>query len=47
MFSRHYHMLLDDFKNKPGVGSYHMAYVANEDQDSITFLYKFVKGECP
>ena len=47
MFSTHYHMLLDDFKNKPGVASYHMAYVANEEQDSITFLYKFVKGECP
>ena len=47
MFSTHYHMLLDDFKNKPGVASYHMSYVANEEQDSITFLYKFVKGECP
>jgi DNA mismatch repair protein MSH6 len=47
MFSTHYHMLLDDFKNEPGVASYHMSYVANEEKDNITFLYKFVKGECP
>lgn len=47
MFSTHYHMLLDDFKLRPGVGTYHMAYVANEEKDNITFLYKFVKGECP
>ena len=47
MFSTHYHMLLDDFKNKPGVASYHMSYVENKEKDNITFLYKFVKGECP
>ena len=47
MFSTHYHMLLDDFKNKPGVVSYHMSYKQNEEQDNITFLYKFIKGECP
>jgi DNA mismatch repair protein MSH6 len=29
MFSTHYHMLLDDFKNKPGVVSYHMSYKQN------------------
>ena len=47
MFSTHYHMLLDDFKNKEGIASYHMSYIANEAQDKVTFLYKFVKGECP
>jgi DNA mismatch repair protein MSH6 len=47
MFSTHYHMLLDDFKNKPGVVSYHMSYKQNQEADNITFLYKFIKGECP
>ena len=47
LFSTHYHMLLDDFKNKPGVECYHLAYKANDEQDQVTFLYKFVKGECP
>lgn len=45
LFSTHYHMLLDEFKEHPGVQSYHMAFRENEDQ--ILFLYKFVKGECP
>ena len=30
MFSTHYHMLLDEFKNKQGVALYHMAYRSNE-----------------
>jgi DNA mismatch repair protein MSH6 len=47
MFSTHYHMLLNDFKNKEGIESYHMSYIANETQDKVTFLYKFIKGECP
>lgn len=40
-------MLLDDFRNVPGVASYHMSYKANEAKDTVTFLYKFIKGECP
>lgn len=47
LFSTHYHMLLDDFKDKRNVQTYHMAYKANEAKDEVMFLYKFVKGECP
>lgn len=47
LFSTHYHMLLDEFKDYPGVQNYHMAYKANESGDQVIFLYKFVKGECP
>lgn len=47
LFSTHYHMLLDDFKNKPGVKSYHMSYKTGAAENQITFLYKFVPGECP
>ncbi len=24
-----------------------MSYIANEEKDQLTFLYKFEKGECP
>jgi DNA mismatch repair protein MSH6 len=44
MFSTHYHMLLDDFKNRRGVESYHMLHKSNEEQDQVMFMYKFVKG---
>lgn len=47
MFSTHYHMLLNDFKNVDGVKNYHMAFSANEAKDVVVFLYKFVQGECP
>lgn len=40
-------MLLDEFRNFPGVASYHMACRANESQDEVLFLYRFEKGECP
>jgi len=40
-------MLLDEFKDYPGVQNYHMAYKANEAGDQVIFLYKFVKGTCP
>ena len=33
MFSTHYHMLLDDFKNKEGVNFFHMAYKSNDKKD--------------
>jgi DNA mismatch repair protein MSH6 len=46
LFSTHYHMLLDDFRNKEGVASYHMSYKELSDKE-IMFLYKFEKGECP
>ena len=47
LFSTHYHMLLDEFRNFPGVQTYHMSYKANDAGDHVIFLYKFVKGECP
>ncbi|CDW72387.1 dna mismatch repair protein msh6 [Stylonychia lemnae] len=48
LFSTHYHMLLDKFRNVEGVQSYHMACKQNEhEQDKIIFLYKFIKGDCP
>lgn len=47
LFSTHYHMLLDEFRDFPGVQTYHMAYKANAEADHVIFLYKFIKGECP
>jgi DNA mismatch repair protein MSH6 len=47
LFSTHYHMLLDEFRDSPGVKLYHMACRANEAQDEVVFLYKFQPGECP
>jgi DNA mismatch repair protein MSH6 len=41
-------MLLDDYRNCPGVSSYHMSCKEDRDHpDKIKFLYKFKKGECP
>lgn len=46
LFSTHYHMLLDDFRQRAGVANYHMSYKELSDKE-VTFLYKFQKGECP
>ena len=46
MFSTHYHMLLDDFKDRDGVALYHMSYRTNEANDKVMFLYKFIRGSC-
>ena len=41
-------MLLDDFRDFPGVSSYFMACEQDPvHPDKIKFLYKFVKGDCP
>ena len=42
-------MLLDDFRDVHSVDLYHMAFKQQDPSksDVITFLYKFVKGECP
>jgi DNA mismatch repair protein MSH6 len=42
MFSTHYHMLLDDFKDREGVKCYHMSFKANENKDQVMFMYKFI-----
>ena len=47
LFSTHYHMLLDEYRDAPQVKLYHMACKANEAQDEVLFLYKFQPGECP
>ena len=41
LFSTHYHMLLDEFREYEGVKLYHMACRANEAKDEVLFLYKF------
>lgn len=47
LFSTHYHMLLDEYRQVEGVSLYHMACRDNEARDEVVFLYKFEKGECP
>jgi DNA mismatch repair protein MSH6 len=47
LYSTHYHMLLDDFRERPGVALYHMACRSSEEEDRVMFLYRFERGECP
>ncbi|XP_066983199.1 DNA mismatch repair protein Msh6 isoform X2 [Macrobrachium rosenbergii] len=53
LFSTHYHSLVDDFANMENVSLGHMACMVeseNEEdpsQETITFLYKFIRGACP
>ncbi|OQV25128.1 DNA mismatch repair protein Msh6 [Hypsibius exemplaris] len=53
LFSTHYHSLVERFGTDPNVKLGHMAcLVENENEDdptkeSITFLYKFIRGACP
>lgn len=46
LYSTHYHMLLDDFRSRPGVALYHMSCRVKNDQE-VMFLYRFERGECP
>ena len=48
LFSTHYHHLVEEFaaeKDKVSMG--HMQSMVNDDDHSITFLYKFGEGACP
>ncbi|KAJ8359742.1 hypothetical protein SKAU_G00162670 [Synaphobranchus kaupii] len=53
LFSTHYHSLVEDHAQDPAVRLGHMAcMVENEcdedpSQETITFLYKFIRGACP
>uniref|UniRef100_A0A673NKL9 DNA mismatch repair proteins mutS family domain-containing protein n=1 Tax=Sinocyclocheilus rhinocerous TaxID=307959 RepID=A0A673NKL9_9TELE len=52
LFSTHYHSLVEDYTQDPAVRLGHMAcMVENEcedpSQETITFLYKFIRGACP
>jgi DNA mismatch repair protein MSH6 len=39
-------MLLDDFRERPSIALYHMAFrILNEHE--VMFLYRFERGECP
>jgi DNA mismatch repair protein MSH6 len=46
LFSTHYAMLTEEFADDPAVANYHMAYAVGADKESVTFLYRFVKGTC-
>jgi DNA mismatch repair protein MSH6 len=59
LFSTHYHMLMEEFKDCKSISMYHMACKVNENAvkvessnssertPDVTFLYKFLKGSCP
>ncbi|XP_077138552.1 DNA mismatch repair protein Msh6 [Ranitomeya variabilis] len=52
LFSTHYHSLVEEYSHTAAVRLGHMAcMVENEcedpSQETITFLYKFIKGACP
>lgn len=51
MFSTHYHSLVEELSHDPHVTLGHMAcMIENEDdeeEENITFLYKFIEGACP
>ena len=47
LFSTHYHMLINEFKQVRGVKNFHMAFKQTPGSDQIVFLYKFIEGECP
>ncbi|XP_059421667.1 DNA mismatch repair protein Msh6 isoform X1 [Carassius carassius] len=52
LFSTHYHSLVEEHVQDPAVRLGHMAcMVENEcedpSQETITFLYKFIRGACP
>ena len=47
LFSTHYHHLVEEFSDKDGVSMGHMQSVVSDEDQSITFLYKFGEGACP
>ncbi|XP_075226760.1 DNA mismatch repair protein Msh6 [Lycorma delicatula] len=54
LFSTHYHSLVEDFKHFKAVKLGHMSCMAETDeevegnnQEMVTFLYKFAEGACP
>ena len=47
LFTTHYHMILADIHEIPGVDMYHMDSVLDTVNQSVVFLYKLKKGECP
>ncbi|KAJ3091283.1 DNA mismatch repair protein msh6 [Quaeritorhiza haematococci] len=47
LFSTHYGMLTEEYKNNPLVQNMHMSFFSDEDRREVTFLYKLVRGVCP
>lgn len=47
LFTTHYHMILNDIEELPGVMMYHMDSIVDPSTKSITFLYKLKKGQSP
>lgn len=45
LFSTHYHMLIEQYKDDPAISFYQMASEVRGDQ--VLFLYKFLPGTCP
>jgi DNA mismatch repair protein MSH6 len=46
LFSTHYHMLMEEFKDDAAIAMYHMACVVDPNSTDVTFLYKFQQGTC-
>ncbi len=47
LFSTHYHLLVERFKDYKEIGLYYMLADVNEETDEISFKYKFTPGVCP
>jgi len=47
LFSTHYHMLTEEYKDNPLVSLCHMDALVDEKSENVTFLYKMKKGVCP
>ena len=45
-FATHYHILLEEFRDSLSVGSFHMTYKLDEENEKVIFLYKLIEGEC-
>ncbi|KAJ3219395.1 DNA mismatch repair protein msh6 [Clydaea vesicula] len=46
LFSTHYQMLTEEFKNNPIIKMMFMSFYSDEENRDITFLYKLVPGVC-
>eukprot|EP00497_Spongosphaera_streptacantha_P003241 TRINITY_DN3891_c0_g1_i1.p1 TRINITY_DN3891_c0_g1~~TRINITY_DN3891_c0_g1_i1.p1 ORF type:complete len:263 (-),score=33.73 TRINITY_DN3891_c0_g1_i1:145-933(-) len=46
LFSTHYHLLPNAFKDNPNICMFFMSFIMDEETKDVTFLYKFTKGVC-
>ena len=44
LFTTHYHMLIDSFKDEPNVQPMKMSFERDEETGDVKFLYKFEEG---